>query len=96
MFRGHVYEIFDDREACLLVAFDRAVQRIAQSVRVAYEAAAKWRDCVRAGLTVPLEQLDAERDIRRLCVIETPRLGRRSPSGVNACLNLLRRWTRAR
>jgi AcrR family transcriptional regulator len=73
--RRTFYEIFDDREACLLVAFDRAVERIGQSVRAAYEAPVKWRDRVRAGLTVLLEQLDAEPDIARLCVIETPRAG---------------------
>jgi AcrR family transcriptional regulator len=73
--RRTFYELFADREQCLLAAFDLAVERIAQSVRIAYEAPVKWRDRVRAGLTVLLEQLDADPDVARLCLVETPRAG---------------------
>ncbi len=73
--RRTFYELFADREACLLGAFDAAVQRFAQSARSAYEAPVRWRDRVRAALTALLEQLDAQPDLARLCVVEAPRAG---------------------
>jgi len=75
--RRTFYELFEDREACLLAAFDAAVQGIAHSVRSAYEAPVKWCDRVRAALMALLEQLDAHPDLACLCVIETPRAGPR-------------------
>ncbi len=77
--RRTFYELFEDREACLLAAFDAAVEVIAHSVRDAYkdEETAKWCDRVRAALRVLLEQLDAHPDLACLCVIEAPRAGPR-------------------
>jgi AcrR family transcriptional regulator len=73
--RRTFYELFDDREACLLAAFDAAVERIAQSVLPAYRRKAKWHERMREALKIILEELEAEPDIARLCVIETPRAG---------------------
>jgi AcrR family transcriptional regulator len=73
--RRTLYELFEDREACLLAAFDAAVERIAGSVLPAYERERKWRARIRAGLAVLLEHFDAEPGIARLCVVEAPRAG---------------------
>lgn len=73
--RRTFYEIFEDREACLLAAFDAAVNRIAESVVPACERERKWNARIRAGLTVLLEHLDSEPDLARMCVVETLRAG---------------------
>ena len=42
--RRTFYELFDDREDCLLAAFEHATQRVAEVVLPAFEAAGDWRD----------------------------------------------------
>jgi AcrR family transcriptional regulator len=73
--RRTFYEIFDDREACVLVALDWAVQRVSESVLPAYEQERKWSARIRGGLLALLECFDAERGIARLCVVESLRAG---------------------
>ncbi len=73
--RRTFYELFSDREDCLLEAFDRATERFARRVRPGFEAKGPWRERVRGALSVLLEQLDAEPDLARLCIVEAPRAG---------------------
>jgi AcrR family transcriptional regulator len=89
--RRTFYEIFDDRDDCLLAAFDAAVERIAQPVVAAFAAGGEngsggaqtgqrrrargWQERIRAALTVLLERLDAEPDLARLFVVETLKAG---------------------
>jgi AcrR family transcriptional regulator len=73
--RRTFYELFSDREDCLLAAFDQAVARLAGQVAPAFAGEATWRTRVRAALTLLLERLDAEPDIARLCIVEAPRAG---------------------
>jgi AcrR family transcriptional regulator len=73
--RRTFYEVFDDREACLLAAFDAVVDRIADSVVPAYERESKWDARIRAGLSVLLDQFDSDPGLARLCVVETLRAG---------------------
>jgi AcrR family transcriptional regulator len=73
--RRTFYELFSDREACLLAAFDQAVERLAQRVALVYAANGRWRDRIRAALALLLEQFDADPDTARLCVVESPRAG---------------------
>ena len=91
--RRTFYELFDDRDECLLAAFDAGVERLAQPVIVAYEAEGDtqrehgvqrshgsqrsrgWGERIRAALTVLLEELDAEPELARLCVVETLKAG---------------------
>jgi AcrR family transcriptional regulator len=96
--RRTFYELFDDRDECLLAAFDAAIERISRpvlaawaeggkgvqtSTRVARDArrardtqgAQTWLVRIRGALTVLLEQLDAEPDVARLCVVETLKAG---------------------
>lgn len=73
--RRTFYELFADREDCLLAAFDQATERIARRVRPAFEAKRPWRERVRGALSALLEQLDAEPDLARLCIVEAPRAG---------------------
>jgi AcrR family transcriptional regulator/DNA-binding MarR family transcriptional regulator len=69
--RRTFYEIFEDREACFLAAVEAGVQRIGESVLAAYEGDARWRERVRAALTVLLECLDDDPPLARVLIAET-------------------------
>lgn len=79
--RRTFYELFSDREECLLAAFDQAIERLAQKLAPVYAGkgstrrALRWRERVRAALLLLLEQFDADPDLARLCVVEAPRAG---------------------
>lgn len=73
--RRTFYESFMDSEACLLAAFEEAIERIEEGVRPVYDAPGGWSERVRAALTHILEQLDSEPGLARLCVIESSRAG---------------------
>ena len=75
--RRTFYEIFNDRDECLLAAFDAAIERIAQPVLAAYAAGGSWCERIRDALTALLRQFDSEPDVARLCVIETLKAGPR-------------------
>ncbi len=68
--RRTFYELFEDREACLLAALDEAVDRAAAVVLPAYRAGAGWRERARAGLAALLAFLEGEPGLGRLCVVE--------------------------
>ncbi len=69
--RRTFYELFEDREACFLAAFDQAVQRAAERVGAAYTTGgATWRERVRAGLAALLGFIDEEPAAGALCVVD--------------------------
>ncbi|HEY3828548.1 MAG TPA: TetR family transcriptional regulator [Solirubrobacteraceae bacterium] len=68
--RRTFYELFADREDCLLAGFDLAVQRATRRVVPAYRAAQGWRERVRAGMGALLEFLEDEPDLGALCVVD--------------------------
>jgi AcrR family transcriptional regulator len=73
--RRTFYELFDDRDECLVAAFEEAIERIAQPMLAAWEARGSWQERVRDALAALLEQLDADPDLARLCVVETVKAG---------------------
>lgn len=73
--RRTFYEIFDDRDECVLGAFDDAVGRIAEPALVAWGEGGSWRERIRRGLAALLEQFDAEPAAARVCVVETLKAG---------------------
>ncbi len=68
--RRTFYELFDDREDCLLAAFEHAVGRAAETVLPAYGAASGWQKSITAGLEAALGFLDAEPALGALCVVD--------------------------
>jgi AcrR family transcriptional regulator len=64
------YDLFSDREECLLAAFDYAVQRIAEVVLPAYGAEEDWVAGMRAGLGALLGVLDGEPVLGRFVFVE--------------------------
>lgn len=73
--RRTFYEIFSDREDCILAAVDTALERIAQGVLPVYESQEKWSIRIRNGLLALLLCFDEQPGIGRLCVVETLRAG---------------------
>lgn len=73
--RRTYYELFKDREACLLEAFERSVEQLATCVRSVQQEHAGWQERIRASLCSLLEQLDREPDLARLCLVEMQRAG---------------------
>ncbi|HEV3071704.1 MAG TPA: TetR family transcriptional regulator [Solirubrobacteraceae bacterium] len=74
--RRTFYEIFEDREACLLAALEEAIGQAAATVVPAYRGGGRpdfgagWRERVRAGLAALLTFLEEEPGLGRLCVVE--------------------------
>jgi AcrR family transcriptional regulator len=73
--RRTFYELFEDREDCLLAACEDALARIAAVVVPAYEAPARWREKLRAGLLALLGFLEFDRGRGRLVIVGTPGAG---------------------
>jgi AcrR family transcriptional regulator len=73
--RRTFYELFEDRQACLLAAFDAQVQSMCEQMRAAFEHGGSWSERLRAALVLLLERLDGESHVARFCLIETPRAG---------------------
>jgi AcrR family transcriptional regulator len=99
--RRTFYELFEDREACLLAALDDAVGRAAAVVLPAYEhggrspggtgprAGAGWRERIRAGLAALLQFLEEEPGLGRLCVVEALGAGERALERRALCVSRL-------
>lgn len=69
--RGTFYELFVDREACLLAALDLGVERAAARMVPAFAAESRWRDGIRVALAEFLGFLEDEPNLGRLCVVHT-------------------------
>jgi AcrR family transcriptional regulator len=67
--RRTFYELFGDREACLLAAFNLGVERARARIEPAYTAEPRWRDGIRVGLAAFLSFLEDEPALGRLCVV---------------------------
>jgi AcrR family transcriptional regulator len=73
--RTTFYELFADKEACFLAAYDNAVDRLARRISTAYEAEERWPDRVRAGLAALLETLAADPAQARLALVDVASAG---------------------
>lgn len=69
--RRTFYELFEDREACLLEALDDALGRIEEAVMPAYRHERGWSQRIGAGLTAMLEYFDADPATAALCVVDS-------------------------
>jgi AcrR family transcriptional regulator len=68
--RRTFYELFKDRDACFLAAFDEAIERAATYVRPAFAAGASWRERIRGGLGALLQFLEDEPGLGTLCIVD--------------------------
>ena len=69
--RRTFYELFADREACLLAAFELGVERARARIEPAYVAQSRWREAIREGLAAFLAFLEDEPALGRLCVVDS-------------------------
>jgi AcrR family transcriptional regulator/DNA-binding MarR family transcriptional regulator len=73
--RRTFYELFEDREDCLLAACEEALERIVAVVLPAYDGPTRWREKMRAGLATLLRFLEYERGRGWLLVVNAPGAG---------------------
>jgi AcrR family transcriptional regulator len=67
--RRTFYEIFEDREDCLLAAFEEGIARASRYVLDAYDPDGRWAERIRTALTALLDFLEVERDVGWLLVV---------------------------
>jgi AcrR family transcriptional regulator len=73
--RTTFYELFDDKEACFLAAYDNAVETLVRRVVGAYESEGAWPQRAAAGLAALLETLADEPDLARLSLVDIGNAG---------------------
>jgi AcrR family transcriptional regulator len=73
--RTTFYELFADKEACFLAAYDSAVDALVRRISNAYEAEERWPDRARAGLKTLLEALAADPAQARLALVDVASAG---------------------
>ncbi|HEX7059056.1 MAG TPA: TetR/AcrR family transcriptional regulator [Solirubrobacterales bacterium] len=74
--RTTFYEMFDDKEACFLAAYDDAVDRLVRAVSAAYDAAeGPWPERARAGLAAMLAALAADPEPARMALVDVGAAG---------------------
>jgi AcrR family transcriptional regulator len=69
--RRTFYELFADREACLLAAFENVLELIEGDLLAAELETLPWRERVRMGLWTILSFLEREPAMARLCVVQS-------------------------
>jgi AcrR family transcriptional regulator len=73
--RTTFYELFEDKEACFLAAYDNAVDVLVRRISVAYEGQERWPDRARAGLATLLEALAVDPAQARLALVDVSAAG---------------------
>lgn len=71
------YEMFENKQACFLEAYDAVIDVLVAHVTTAFEAAADepWPDRITAGLRALVQLLAAEADIARMAMVEVTAAG---------------------
>ncbi len=75
--RRTFYDLFSNREDCLLAMLDETVVRVERELAKAGLEDAKWVERVRTGLWTILSFLDQDRVLARVCVVQSARGTRR-------------------
>jgi AcrR family transcriptional regulator len=73
--RTTFYELFADKEACFLVAYEDSADRLGRRIATACEAEQRWPDRVRAGLETLLEACAADPAGARLALVDVAAAG---------------------
>jgi AcrR family transcriptional regulator len=79
--RRTFYDLFSDRDDCLLAVCEDTTDRIAAEIATAIaaqDAGLSWRERVRMGLWVVLSFFDREPELARFCVVQSASGGRRA------------------
>jgi AcrR family transcriptional regulator len=75
--RATFHEMFEDKDACFLEAYDAVIDVLVAHVTSAFEASAgePWPDRIAAALRALVELLAAESDIARMAMVEVTSAG---------------------
>ncbi len=73
--RRTFYEMFENREECLVAVLESAMAQITDEIAEAKLAGMPWRERVRGGLWVILCFFDRERALAHVCIVESRRGG---------------------
>jgi AcrR family transcriptional regulator len=73
--RRTFYELFANREECLVAVLDELCERLRYELSRADLQGLPWRERVRSGLWVVLSWLDREPGVARVCVVQSARGG---------------------
>jgi AcrR family transcriptional regulator len=84
--RRTYYELFEDREDCLLAAFDLGIAQASQCVLDTYDPDAKWAQRVRGAVVALLSFLDAEPGMGQLLVVGSLGAGQRAQERRRRCV----------
>ena len=76
--RRTFYELFENREECLLALLDEVAERVERELDAADLEGLAWRERVRGGLWTILSFLDAEPVLARICVVQALHGGSRA------------------
>jgi AcrR family transcriptional regulator/DNA-binding MarR family transcriptional regulator len=68
--RRTFYELFEDRDACFLAAFQDAVQHAAARVAPAFNGPGSWQERIRGALGALLRFLEEEPGLGGLCLVD--------------------------
>ena len=86
--RRTFYELFVNREECLVALLDEAAERVGRELEAAGLEGLAWRERVRGGLWVILSFLEREPVLARICVVQSLHAG---PEGLERREQLLAR-----
>ena len=70
--RTAFYELFDDKQECLVAAYERVIDALVAYVARAYEADGPWPLKIRRALGACLEAYSAEPEVARMATVEVP------------------------
>jgi AcrR family transcriptional regulator len=84
--RKTFYEMFADKEACFLAAYEAIFSDIMASVLEAYESRRRWPDRVSAALAALLDRLASEPDYARAGIVEVLAAGTKAIAARDAAL----------
>jgi AcrR family transcriptional regulator len=87
--RTTFYEMFADKEACFLAAYDAAVETLVRRVTAAFEAEEGWPLRARAGLTALLDALAEEPELAHLALLGVSAAGPAAQRRYRAALQRL-------
>jgi AcrR family transcriptional regulator len=88
--RTSFYELFKDKEACFLAAYDHAAERMIGAITRAYEAEESWPEAMRAALETLVGAVAAEPDLARLGLLD---VGAAGPAAQQRYLAAVKRMT---
>lgn len=88
--RTTFYELFEDKKACFLAAYDRAADALIRRISASFESQASWPEAMRAALETLLAEFAAAPALARLGMVD---IGAAGPAAQQRYRAAVRRLT---